>query len=107
LSNDALFVIILFIGIIIGTLIMSVVGYGLWVLDYVCIYDVDCPAAQNVEILSPPQDPNLDSLELNVPTETATPFPPDSHDLGATATAACGTFESQFPGTPCPDTSNP
>lgn len=98
-STDALFVFILFIGIAIGAVIMSMVGFGLWALDYVCIYDVDCPAAQHVQIFTP--TPSVD-FELVLPEITETPLPSPTPDLNATATAGCGSFESQFPGTPCP-----
>lgn len=99
-STDVLFLFILFIGIAIGAVIMSMVGFGLWALDYVCIYDVDCPAAQHVKAFTP--TPSFDLENLDSPEATGTPLPSPTLDLGATATAACGNFESQFPGTPCP-----
>jgi hypothetical protein len=101
-STDTLFVFILFIGIAIGAVIMSMVGFGLWALDYVCIYDVDCPAAQHVQVFTPTPIPDLENSGLNLPEATETPLSSPTPDLGATATAACGSFESQFPGTPCP-----
>ncbi len=102
------------IGILIGILlsfIATVVLYNLGSFDQFYV----CPASTSVEAcppddVIPPVCPTCmpaptdaaKSLDLTpTPTFTATP------DIGATATAACGSFQSQFPGTPCPDTSNP
>jgi hypothetical protein len=101
LSNNVLFVIVLFIGIIMGTLIMSMVGYGLWALNYVCIYDVDCPSLQSLQNTNSAQSADAGENESVFPEETPSPLP--TLDLEATATVACGNFAAQFPGTPCPD----
>ena len=113
-QNRRTFFITLGIGILIGillSLLFMVIFYNLGVFDRFFV----CPAPVNVEAC-PPDDvigpacptcmptPTDESKGLDLtpsPTITATP------DIGATATAACGSFESQFPGTPCPDDSNP
>jgi hypothetical protein len=91
--------------------IVTVIIFNLGFFDQFYV----CPAPESIEVCPPdnvlaqPSPTNTStptdepkSLELTPsPTFTETP------DIGATATAACGDFESQFPGTPCPDTSSP
>ncbi|MCJ7569497.1 MAG: hypothetical protein MUO58_18470 [Anaerolineales bacterium] len=113
-QNRRFFIITLLIGILIGILLSSiatVILYNLGFFDqfYVCPAPVSVEACPPDDVLAPvcptcmpvPTD-GAKSLDLTpTPTFTATP------DIGATATAACGSFQSQFPGTPCPDASSP
>jgi hypothetical protein len=94
----------LFLGVAIGAVAMTVVGFSLWALNYVCIYDVDCPAAQHVQNMAPDQSMDSITSDLVLPTATATPIPAATSvpEIGATATAACSIFNQEFPGTPCP-----
>ena len=101
-STDALFAFTLIIGVAIGAVLMTMVGFGLWIFDYVCVYDVDCPAAQHMPDFAQTATVEAQFQELNPPIPPGTPEPTLAPDLGATATAACGSFETQFPGTPCP-----
>ena len=108
------FFITLGIGILIGILLSFIVtvllfNFGFFDQFYVCPAPVSveaCPPDDAIPPVCPtcmpaPTDA-AKSLDLTpTPTFTATP------DIGATATAACGSFQSQFPGTPCPDASNP
>lgn len=106
-------VLTLLIGIVIGIL-LSIVGtvivFNLGFFDQFYV----CPAPLNVEAC-PPEDalpPACPTCALQqteapkvidltpTPSEAAAATP----DIGATATAACSTFQSQFPGTPCPET---
>ena len=108
------FFVTLGIGILIGILLSVIVTVILFNLGFFDHFYV-CPPATSIETCPPdevlaqpsptytltPTDA-AKSLELTPsPTFTETP------DIGATATAACGVFESQFPGTPCPDSSSP
>jgi hypothetical protein len=94
---------LLVIGILIGVLAMALVGTGLYGLGYLSFGSAPTPL--------PPACPATPDLGVVCSTEglcpTAEPCPPTATppptaDLGATATAACATFESVFPGTPCP-----
>jgi hypothetical protein len=108
--NRRVMVVTLLVGILIG-LLLSVLGtvvlfnFGFFDQFYVCPAPVNieaCPPEDLLAPVCPTCEPaatvEVKSVELTPsPTGTATP------DLGATATAACGEFESQFPGTPCPE----
>jgi hypothetical protein len=94
------------------------VGILLSVLGAIVLFNVGffdqfyvCPAPLSVEAC-PPEDalaPICPTCETAVTQEaktielTPSPTITSTPNLGATATAACGEFESQFPGTPCPD----
>ena len=101
LSTNSLFVLTMFIGIAMGAVFMTIMGFALWSFSYVCVFGVDCPPYE-VIMAGPPADalPMEKAGELNPATET--PSPPSLDDIGATATAACADFSIQFPGTPCP-----
>ena len=101
LSTNSLFVLTMFIGIAMGAIFMSIVGYALWSFRYVCVFGVDCPPYE-VIMAGPPADvlPMEKAGELSLATET--PSPPSLDEIGAAATAACADFSVQFPGTPCP-----
>ena len=102
LSTNSLFVLTMFIGIAMGAIFMSIVGFALWSFRYVCVFGVDCPPYE-VIMAGPPADalPNIQTIEPSL-LATETPSPPSLDDIGATATAACADFSIQFPGTPCP-----
>jgi len=76
-----------------GVLLMLLLGVGLYSQGSIWLGPIPtavpqvCPAQQTcpTAVACPP---------------TATALP--TADLGATATSACGTFQEQFPGTPCP-----
>lgn len=101
-SSRRLYWIALAVGILIGV-VLSVLGtivlFNLGFFDQFYY----CPPSMTVQSCPPEEAKSLDLT----PTPSATPVPSatPTPDLGATATAACGTFESQFPGTPCPDSS--
>jgi len=101
LSTNSLFVLTMFIGIAMGAIFMTIVGFALWGFNYVCVFGVDCPPYE-VVMTGPPADalPIYQTSEPSI--ATATPLPPSIIDIGATATAACSDFSIQFPGTPCP-----
>ncbi len=107
-GNDRrLFLITLGVGIGIGVVFMTIVGFGLWGLRYVCVYGIDCPPAQAIMVVPPtevmaPIYPTCEPIIV-----TATPSPTATQDISATATAACATFNEQFPGTPCPSPPTP
>ena len=112
--NRRAFFITLSIGILVGILLSSIalaVLFNLGVFDqfYVCPAPVSVEACPPDDVLAP-----LCPTCMPIPTDGAkgldlTPSPTitETPDIGATATAACATFETQFPGTPCPDASNP
>jgi hypothetical protein len=90
---------VLAIGILIGVLLMLLLGTGLYGLNYLSIGPTsanglpDCPAT--------PDFASVCATMGFCPTQAVCP-PTATMDVGATATAACATFESAFPGTPCP-----
>jgi hypothetical protein len=93
----------LIIGLLIGVLLTLLLGTGLYGLGYLSIggtrapLPAACPAAPDLRAVCPPSG--------FCPTSAACPptaTPPPTPNLRATATAACGAFEAQFPGTPCP-----
>jgi hypothetical protein len=108
--NRRVTVVTLLVGILIGIL-LSVLGtivlfnVGFFDRFYVCPAPVSVEACPPEDLLAPvcptcpaPATEVAKSIDLTPsPTVTATP------NLGATATAACGEFEAQFPGTPCPE----
>jgi hypothetical protein len=99
--TDRLFFLVLLCGIAIGVALAFFIGYLLYfygALPVIEIHTVPATSLGTPEFLPlcptcpPPSTPTP------APTETPTATP----DLLATATAACSTFQSQFPGTPCP-----
>ena len=101
LSTNSLFVLTMFIGIAMGAIFMTIMGFALWGFNYVCVFGVDCPPYE-VVMSAPPADA-LPIDQIGEPSlATETPSPPSFDDIGATATAACSDFSIQFPGTPCP-----
>jgi len=101
LSTNSLFVLTMFIGIAMGAIFMTILGFALWSFNYVCVFGVDCPPYE-VVVAAPPTDalPINPISEPSLATETPVPF--SIIDIEATATAACADFSIQFPGTPCP-----
>jgi len=92
-----------------GVVITVTVGYGLYVFDYIDLTWDPRPEATEVVasptlVVSSPVCPTCPpaSPETKLLIVTATPEPTVTPDVGATATAACADFLSQFPGTPCP-----
>ncbi len=102
-SGDRFFILTLIIGILMGMTILSLVGYLLWATGNLQFGEVSCPS---VEELCPQTFDLPTSTPSPTSTDTATPSPPEivtaTPDLPVTATAACATFEAEFPGTPCP-----
>ena len=97
------------IGILIGIFLASLVGYILFITG---VFDRSlaaralpavteiCPTAAIPSPVCPTCTP-MDTPEtatINTPTATFTTTP----DFAATATAACASHKSRFPGTPCP-----
>jgi len=97
------------LGILIGIVLSSFVGYGLFITGS---FDRDratralpavteiCPTAAVPSPVCPTCTPmdTPDSKVMSTPTATFTATP----DFAATATAACASHISRFPGTPCP-----
>lgn len=94
-------------GLMVGALVTAIVGYGLVLYGYLpgadCLAPNACPATPAFYPVCPTcaAEP-LATAEPQGPTpstpEPATPTP----DIGPTATAACATWQAQFPATPCP-----
>ena len=107
ISSNRVFVMILLIGILMGMVIMGLLGYGMYFFGYITIPGEEPLSAVHVTEVKIPVCPTCEPVseepEVIVVTPTLSPTP----DYGATATAACGSFNEQFPGTPCPTLSNP
>lgn len=81
------------IGFCLGVLLMLLLGVGLYSQGSIWLGPI------------PTAVPQVCPAQQTCPTAVACPptaTPPPTVDLGATATSACGTFQEQFPGTPCP-----
>ncbi|MDF1500225.1 MAG: hypothetical protein P1P76_07150 [Anaerolineales bacterium] len=98
------YIITLLIGLLAGILISTL---GTIVLFNLGFFDqfYYCPPSVNVQSCPPEDAKNLELTPTPTPSVTPVPSATPTPDLGATATAACATYESQFPGTPCPDSS--
>lgn len=97
-----------------GVVITVAVGYGLYAFDYFDLTWEPGPEATEVEasptfVVSSPVCPTCPPAtpETKLLIVTATLEPTVTPDVGATATAACADFISQFPGTPCPSPVGP
>ena len=113
-SLNKLFLLTLIIGILMGVVITVAVGYVLYVFEYFDLIWEPGPEATGVVasptfVVSPPICPTCPPAtpETKLLIVTATPEPTVTPDAGATATAACADFISQFPGTPCPSPVGP
>jgi hypothetical protein len=94
-------------GTISGMLVVAAVGFGLLYyfgffmpVEYTTAAPIECPATPDLVVICPQVVPPLVITATPAPTDT--PTPTETPDLGATATVACATFQSQFRGTPCP-----
>ena len=103
------------LGFLLGLLVSLIIAFALSMLGFITtggegcpeisINDT-CPAESDSPQICPTCGPSIGTPVIEVvtatltstPTQTATPTP----NLAETATAACATFESQFPATPCP-----
>ncbi len=107
LSSNRVFMMILLIGILMGMVIMGLLGYGMYFFGYITIPGEEPLSTVHVTEVKipvcPTCEPSSEEPEVIVVTPILSPTP----DFGATATAACGSFNDQFPGTPCPTLSNP
>jgi len=92
----------LLIGILAGSLLTILVGYGLVLSGSLSFGGETCPPANPICPATPAYLPVCPTCGVLVVTATPTFTPTTTLDAAATATAACTTFESQFPGTPCP-----
>ena len=105
----------LLLGFLLGLVVSLVFGLALWVFGALtlggggCPEDPTtgtCPESSAAPLVCPTCAPAITTPIIQVvtatptstPTQTVTPTP----NLVETATAACATFESQFPATPCP-----
>ena len=113
-SLNKLFVLTLLIGVLMGIVLTVVVGYGLYIFEYFdLIWEPGpegagvgaCPTQEIPTPICPTCPPATPETKLLI--VTATPEPTVTPDAGATATAACADFISQFPGTPCPSPVGP
>lgn len=108
--SSRLFLLTLLIGILMGMVIMCLVGYGLYFFGYVTFVDevTTQPEVRVTEVripVCPTCEPT--PIDAKILVVTPTPGPTDTPDFAATATAACASFNQQFPGTPCPGTPSP
>ncbi len=93
----------MFIGFLIGVLVMLLLGLGMYGRGSLVLGPIPTPAPQVC-----PATPDLGLVcptQQTCPTAVACPptaTPPPTADRPATATAACFVFRSRFPGTPCP-----
>jgi len=91
----------LLLGMALGMLLTLIIGGVVFGLGFLPIIEVQgavavCPPTPGFYPVCPTCPPTLEGL-------SATPEPPTATlDISATATAACSTFQSLFPGTPCP-----
>ena len=82
---------------------------GLYFFGYITILDEGLQSTVHITEVKIPicptcePEPMSKEPEVTIVTPTLSPTP----DYGATATEACGSFNEQFPGTPCPTLSNP
>ena len=99
----------LLLGFLLGLLVSLIIGFALWSFGFVRLPGEGCPEIPTplscpATSVAPPICPTCAAaittpiIQVVTATPTATPTP----DIAATATAACITFESQFPATPCP-----
>ncbi|NIS81727.1 MAG: hypothetical protein GTO14_16315 [Anaerolineales bacterium] len=108
--SNRLFLLTLLIGVLMGMVIMCLVGYGLYFFGYVTLVDETTaqPVVQVTEVripVCPTCVPTPADAKILVVTPTTTPTA--TPNFAATATAACESFNQQFPGTPCPATPSP
>jgi hypothetical protein len=95
----------LLIGLVAGSLLTLMVGYGLIAGGYLSTGSLTCPPSESVCPATPAFLPVCPTCGMTIVTRFAPTFTPtatSTPDAAATATAACDAFESQFPGTPCP-----
>lgn len=89
---------VIILGIAAGVLLLGALG----VYGFITYFSGDDP--DPADVLSGEETENLaarpTALATGIPEEVGQQSPADS--IAATATAACGLFLSQFPGTPCP-----
>jgi hypothetical protein len=107
-SRDPRLLSMLLIGLVAGSLLTLMVGYGMILGGYLSATGQSCPPAGSICPATPVFLPVCPTCGVTIITQfapTFTPSPTSTPDAAATATAACSAFESQFPGTPCP--SNP
>ena len=99
----------LLLGFLLGLLVSLIIGFALWSFGFLSLpgegcpeipTTLSCPATSVAPPICPTCAPAITTpiIQVVTATPTATPTP----DIAATATAACITFESQFPATPCP-----
>jgi hypothetical protein len=104
---DRRLVYVLLIGLVAGSLLTVMVGYGMVLGGALSVGSEACPTAVSVCPSTPAFLPVCPTCGVVVATPTHTSTPTATIDAAATAsaataTAACSAFESQFPGTPCP-----
>ncbi len=97
----------LLLGFLLGLLVSLIIGFAFWRFGFLNLpgegcpeipATATCPATSVAPAITTPIIKVVTATLTATPTPTATRTP----DLGATATAACIAFESQFPATPCP-----
>ena len=103
------------LGFVLGLIVSLIIGFTLWGFGFLILPGEGCPeisttGACPATSVAPPICPTcapvittppihvVTATLTSTPTPTVTPTP----NLAETATAACATFESQFPATPCP-----
>jgi hypothetical protein len=94
-------------GMLSGMIVVAAVGFGLlYYFDFFAPMEVtapptmECAATPDLVVICPQVVPPVVVTATPGPTDTPTLTP--TPDLGATATVACATWQSQFRGTPCP-----
>lgn len=106
-KSNRVFVMILLIGMLMGMVIMGLLGYGMYFFGYITIPGEALQSTVQITEVKIPVCPTCEPASQEPDVIVVTPTLSPTPDYGATATAACGSFNDEFPGTPCPTLSNP
>jgi hypothetical protein len=110
---DRSFVLVLIVGILIGTVLSAILGIGLYAYGWLD-FGAGSPPPTSPALCPPtaaflPACPTCAAACLSTMALSATPSPENTPvpatatpDFAATATQACTVFRNRFPGTPCP-----
>jgi hypothetical protein len=101
-SSNRVFMMILLIGVLMGMVIMGLLGYGLYFFGYINVPGEGVSSTVHVTEVKIPVCATSEAISTEPNILILTPTLEPTSDFGPTATAACGSFLEQFPGTPCP-----
>jgi len=104
-SSTRFFLITLFIGVMMGIVLMILLGYGLYYFGYVTIPgETSQSTVQITEVkvpVCPTCEPESEAPKILIVT------PASSSTQQPDAAATCEAYSAQYPGTPCPTSANP